>query len=302
MIDIIYFFIVLIIPIIIFFIKIQCKEKITSQDMFISNEKFKEFNLAPKIIWTYWHNMDDMPEFVRNCINTWSNVNPDYKINVLTKQTWNKYIELPYHIHTHPNFNDSHQRFSDLIRCSVLASYGGVWMDASCIITEPLDYWLFPRISEFSGVFIKQSTTINKYPVIENWFFACIKGSSFMKRWRDEFFQIANFESVDDYITSRKNMNVHFQKINMLNYLAMHISAQKILQYDKYPLQNLILRIAEDGPFKYHYDTNWKAYLGLQLACKDNTYRWPFIKFTSNERNVINENIKEFNNTECKWF
>jgi hypothetical protein len=123
-----------------------------------------------------------------------------------------------------------------------------------------------------------------------------------MRLWRDEFIKMTEYVTVEEYIKSRIKMGVDIQKINDPIYLAMHVAAQKVLQIDKYPLTGILLRKAEDGPFKYLVDTNWEAEKALELACVDRSYQKPIMKMRGGERNELEKNIDLSLSLErCGW-
>jgi hypothetical protein len=261
-----------------------------------------DYGMHPKIIWTYWDNPDKIPKTVKMCMKGWKRFNPDYEIILLTKGNYKKYVSIPEEIISEPNFNDNPTRFADLVRVWTLAQNGGVWIDSSIILKETLDNWLFPRPAEFSGFYIASFTKEGLPPVIENWFFACSKGSEFVRRWRDEFSQIAKYPGVEKYVESRKEMGVNYEGIASPTYLAMHISAQKVLQIDKYPLDSLILRKAEDGPFKYLTENGWDSERALKFACKHKQYQGPIMKMRGDERKFMEPKIdSDFSPEKCGW-
>lgn len=269
--------------------------------IFIFRQKHN-YNNAPKIIWTYWDNPEKIPKTVKMCIEGWKKYNPDYKVILLTKQNYQNYIDIPLEISQHPNFNDNVTRFADLLRIYVLAEHGGVWIDSSILLKSSLDSWLFSRPAEFSGFYIASFTKKGLPPVIENWFFACNKGSRFVELWKEEFLQIANYPSVESYVESRKKMGVDYEKINGPIYLAMHVSAQKVLQLDKYPTDTLILQKAEDGPFRYLVDSGWDSEKALKLVCSNRSYQTPIMKMRGNERKVIEKYIdSSMSPSKCGW-
>ena len=262
----------------------------------------RQYGTHPKIIWTYWDNPAKIPKTVKMCMEGWKKFNPDYEIVLLTKSNYKKYVSIPEDIVSEPNFNDNSTRFADLVRVWTLAQNGGVWVDSSIVLKESLDNWLFPRSAEFSGFYIASFTKEGLPPVIENWFFACNKGSDFVRRWRDEFSEIAKYPSVEKYVDSRKKMGVNFEGIGSPYYLAMHISAQKILQLDRYPLDTLILRKAEDGPFKYLTENGWNSEKALKFVCKNKKYQTPIMKMRGDERKVIEAKIdSDFSPEKCGW-
>jgi hypothetical protein len=261
-----------------------------------------DYGNHPKIIWTYWDSPDRIPKTVKMCMTGWKKYNPDYEVILLTKGNYKQYVTIPDEIASDPNFSDNPTRFADLVRVWTLAQNGGVWIDSSIILKESLDNWLFPYPAEFSGFYIASFTKGGLPPVIENWFFACNKGSEFVRRWRDEFSQIAKCPSVEKYVKSRKEMGVNYEGISSPIYLAMHISAQKVLQIDKYPLDSLILRKAEDGPFKYLTENGWDSERALKFACKNKQYQGPIMKMRGSERGIVEEKIdSDFSPERCGW-
>jgi hypothetical protein len=250
----------------------------------------------PKIIWSYWDNPHTLPETVKLCIQSWQKHNPSYTIVLMNQATYKDYVDIPSEVANHPNLNDFPARFADLVRICCLAKHGGVWVDSSTLMTQPLDSFLQP--AEFQGFTIGESKPT---PVIENWFFACVKGSSFMKLWRDEFLQLASYSSNQHYLDSRKDMGVDYANVSNPSYLTMHVAAQKVLQKNKYPLTQFVLQRSEYGPFKYLVDSNWDSKKGLELACKDPSYRKPFLKLRGADRKVFGEGNPALTNDRCGW-
>jgi len=262
----------------------------------------KSYNLAPKKIWTYWDNPAKVPKTVRMCMKGWAKWNPGYEIVLLTKKNFKGYVTIPLRILGNPNFHDNPTRFADLVRIWTLAEHGGIWIDSSTILKQSIDSWLFPHYAEFSGFYINGFTKNPAYPVIENWFFACNKGSPFVRLWRDEFSKIADYANVVEYAKSREKMGVDLQGIDNPVYLAMHVAAQKVLQLDQYPLDSLYLQRAEDGPFRYLVDAKWNSEKALSLACYDSQYQGPIMKMRGNERKVLEEKIEDDLSLEkCGW-
>ncbi len=271
--------------------------------LLVLKEKEKEnYNKVPRKIWTYIDNPTKISKFSELCIESWRKYNPDYEVIILKKDTYKGYVTIPYDILTNPIFNDSPVRFSELLRLWVLAENGGIWIDATILLKAPLDDWLFPKYGEFSGFYSNSFTINSDWPVIENWFLACNKHSNFMRLWRDEYTEIALFPSIDKYIDNRKKLGVNFQNISDPIGCASLISVQKILQYNKYNLDTLILRKAEDGPIKYLVEANWNSDKGLQLACSNKKYQNPILKLGENEIKNINERIQyDLSNEICEW-
>lgn len=268
---------------------------------FLYSDK-KNYNQAPKKIWTYWDNPIKIPKVVELCMASWKKYHPEYEIVLLTKKNYKGYVTIPEELTTNVNFNDSPQRFADLIRIWVLAEHGGIWIDSTILLKGSMEDWLFPKYAEFSGFYINGFTKKKEFPVIENWFFACNKGSPFIKKWRDEFSNIANFQTVEDYITSLRAEGVDFQGIDNPHYLAMHVSCQKILQLMHYPLDSIYLQKAEDGPFRYLVDAKWDSEKAVELACMYPTYQGPIMKMRGGERNALEKRLDyDLTVEKCGW-
>jgi mannosyltransferase OCH1-like enzyme len=90
----------------------------------------------PKRIWTFW-NSEKIPWMINACIKTWRESNPDYEINILTIPQVRSILKIPL---PH-NFEQVQVQFqADWIRLAILSQEGGIWMDASMIVTGPLKY------------------------------------------------------------------------------------------------------------------------------------------------------------------
>ena len=122
-----------------------------------------------------------------------------------------------------------------------------------------------------------------------------------MKLWRDEFTEMSRYQTVEEYIESRRKI-IDFQGIDNPIYLSMHISAQKVLQWDEYQTDVLILRKAEDGPFRYLVDANWNSEKALDLACNNKSYQTPIMKIRGSERDILEKKINnELSLEKCEW-
>jgi hypothetical protein len=108
------------------------------------------------------------------------------------------------------------------------------------------------------------------------------------------------YKTVGKYIDHLEDkLGVDFQlitKYDDIEYLAIHASAQKVMQHDKYSLSNMILLDAEAGPMKYRLHRKGGVTVEKRVArlCKD--YKlWegvPIIKFTGEDRRVMEKKRK----------
>lgn len=97
---------------------------------------------SKKVIWQYWGqglDEEELPEIIQICFGSVDNNKGDYQVIRLTDETIPEYIDLPDFVwekRNNPQFTRTF--FSDLLRLSLLATYGGVWLDATILLTGPL--------------------------------------------------------------------------------------------------------------------------------------------------------------------
>jgi hypothetical protein len=196
---------------------------------------------------------------VKACIDSWKTHNPEYKIIVLNKQNVKEYLPEP-DLSKMRHLNDFVQRYSDFVRIHILAKHGGIWLDSSVICQKPLD-WIHDIQRETGAEYIgyfTDSMTLPEYreksPVIENWAFACIPECQFTKDWRDQMASFAKYDKVLDYSNEVVRSGTNPQKIigapDNIEYLAMHLAAQRLLQKNR-EKYNIHLLCAEDTALVY---------------------------------------------------
>jgi len=230
-------------------------------------------------------------------MESWKKHNTEYTITLLTKKNFMSWVNIPKEISSHPNFE---QRFAELICVYALTEHGGIWIDSSVLLKEPVDKWLFPRYAECSGFYLSRDKDDKEQPpILVNWFLACNKDSPFMKLLRDEFLQITNYKTIQAYLESRSDFT---KDIPTPIDNVLLVAAQKVFQVDNYPLDRFILKKAEDGPIKYLVDAKWDSEKGLRLACSNQKYQNPIMKMRSAERNILEEHIGHDLSSEiCGW-
>lgn len=95
------------------------------------------------IIWQYWGQgvkQDQLPEVVGVCFGSVDRYKDGYDVIRLSDETIAEYIELPKFVYDKLKSNPAFTRtfFSDLIRLALLSCYGGVWLDATILLSAPL--------------------------------------------------------------------------------------------------------------------------------------------------------------------
>lgn len=134
-----------------------------------------------KIIWQFWQNKPghQKPEIVEKCLNSVQKYKGDYKVIVLDIESVKQYIDLPdfiYQKHSeNPEFKIAF--LTDIIRICLLQAYGGVWIDATILLTSPIENKLLEQ-----DLFMFQRA--NKPKKYKKWINANKDYFSWEKNWR----------------------------------------------------------------------------------------------------------------------
>ena len=254
----------------------------------ISKPKLKEI---PKTIWTYW-NDDKRPDFIDKCINNFRRQNPDWDVRVLNAN------DIPPELRSL-----TPQRQSDWVRLHKLKDYGGVWLDASIILTEPLEWMRQRQQSEGTDGFMYYSVrhTINpNYPVIESWCIGAVPQSETVHKWYEEFdWACRNFGNDGDaYIASldeRFGSNIKSKIVANTDwpaYLTVYLSHQKALHVDGMSAKDFSWDQDDTGPYIYHYKNNWNPRETLKaLSERPAEYSPKMIKIYSHDRKYMKDGV-----------
>lgn len=94
-------------------------------------------------IWQYWDTgVDSAPEIVKTCMASVEKYKGNLERVVLTEDSIKDYIQIPDYIYDLKKkgvIKSAH--FADIVRTYLLYTYGGCWIDATVLLTEPLpDY------------------------------------------------------------------------------------------------------------------------------------------------------------------
>lgn len=126
-----------------------------------------EFHYAPlpakkdlsgkKIIWQYWGQGFDekqLPTIVKICFASVDKYKGKYDVIRLSDENLSEYLDIPSFVFEKMRTQQSFTRtfFSDLLRILLLRTYGGVWLDATILLSSELpeaysnmDFFVFQR-------------------------------------------------------------------------------------------------------------------------------------------------------------
>ncbi|ELY4517946.1 capsular polysaccharide synthesis protein [Cronobacter muytjensii] len=153
-----------------------------------------------RIIWICWfQGLDQAPELVKRCIESVKQHTPDASTIVLTDDNIPQYLTLPDHITAKYQAGlISKAQYSDIVRCSLLYQYGGIWMDATVFMTRPLPESFYENAFSslrFDGVGRESALSQGYWTA---YFLAAQKGNSLVKFVRDILYRYWQYH--DDLI------------------------------------------------------------------------------------------------------
>lgn len=141
----------------------------------------KQFKEGEKIIWQYWGqgvHSETLPELVQICFNSVDKFKGDYRVIRLSDDTIPDYVDIPEFVFlkrkNNPQFTITF--FSDLLRLILLRAYGGVWLDATVLLTDYL-----PTEYAEAEYFLYQRSDTEKHK--KYW----LKADPFYFNWRPDF-------------------------------------------------------------------------------------------------------------------
>jgi len=244
----------------------------------------------PQRIWSYWHS--GVPDtVVRQCIANWRVQCPQWEFQILSAATLEPYVPSE---HLPEGFSELHPtKQSDWLRLYLVRHYGGYWLDATTLLTCPLDWLETARQAqqaEFVGFFLENFTHDSDFPVVESWAFGAAAQAPFVVAWQEEFHHALITQGTDAYLQSLGQSEGEpsaaqiLQGIHDPQYLLIHVAAQQVLRRNN--AFRLALFKAEDTAYFYHSAVGWKWFWLYPRLCLT-TARGPFaplIKLRGGER------------------
>ena len=138
---------------------------------------FPEGSSVPdeKNVWVYWNTgIETAPEIVKKCFaQLQKNIPEGYRLILLTKENVHSYVKFPSFVQDKlARGRISQAHFSDMLRAALIYRYGGIWFDATCLLTRKIpDRVLNSKFFVFQA---NRLTMYETYPPIKcsSWFIA----------------------------------------------------------------------------------------------------------------------------------
>lgn len=149
------------------------------------DDEYIECKSRNKCIWICWfQGVNSAPELVKKCIDTIKSNFFDYQKIIITKENFKEYVEIDDTVVRKWNEGViTNTAFSNIIRLELLIKYGGIWMDATVLVTEDK----FPSYVEDSPLFMYSSWKWISGDVrpISTWFISAQKNHPLLMAVRD---------------------------------------------------------------------------------------------------------------------
>lgn len=117
---------------------LRCLRPVTAEALPLVSANEAVATTPSRHVWTmWWQGEDHMPPGIRACIESQRRY-ADGRHVVITAENYRQYVQLPgcvEHLLAVGRLSVTH--FSDVLRCHLLAQKGGLWLDATILLTAP---------------------------------------------------------------------------------------------------------------------------------------------------------------------
>lgn len=145
-------------------------------------ERKVEKNDKDEKVWTLWlQGEDKAPALVKACYRSMRK-HLKQELIVLDEKTVFDYITLPKEIIEKRKAGKiAHAHFADICRVELLYEHGGIWLDSTAFVTEPLPDWIE---KEDFFVYMAGQNVGSPYSFMQNCFIRSRKGAYLLDAWR----------------------------------------------------------------------------------------------------------------------
>ena len=147
-----------------------------------------------KTIWICWfQGLEQAPELVKKSVESVRTYCNEYKVVVLTHKNLHEYVNIPNYIQEkYENGIISIAHYSDVLRLILLIQHGGVWIDATVLLTEKI-----PKDILESDFFCYRATTAALSKIkASNWFIVSQPNNIILCHVRDMLFAYWKMENI----------------------------------------------------------------------------------------------------------
>lgn len=176
-------------------------------------------------IWVYWNDPSNMPTMVEKCIERIRNNSNGHKVVIVTEDTFSDFLQLDEVVlQKYKEGKITRTHFSDILRVSLLYYYGGVYMDSTLFLTQPL-----PELVTLSAFYTNHQDKRDQTNVSggrwSSFFLACHKGNLMMKAALDVFAEYWHrYDDLVDYVMIDYVFNLLYESIPSVKEMVDSVS------------------------------------------------------------------------------
>ena len=143
-------------------------------------------NQAP--VWILWmQGYESAPDIVKKCIDS-IRASTSHPVHLITSDNISRYYAFPDYINEkYVNGLITNAQFSDILRMTLLAEYGGLWIDGTIFIPHGIPENVFEREFFTCKRDIKNSSYVSEYRWT-SFLNGCQKGCTIQRAAKDMFF------------------------------------------------------------------------------------------------------------------
>ncbi|MEM8742987.1 MAG: capsular polysaccharide synthesis protein, partial [Pseudomonadota bacterium] len=134
----------------------------------------------PRRLWLYWHQgWDSAPPLVQAARDSWQRMNPDWDVQALDRAGLEAVFDgaLPPLL---ARDDIPLAAYSDILRLTLLARFGGVWADATTLCAQPLSTWIDGHLGQ-AGFFAFARPKPDR--ALASWFLAARPACPLVAAW-----------------------------------------------------------------------------------------------------------------------
>ena len=219
---------------------------------------------SKRVIWQYWECEDNKtPPIVKACMNSVEQNKGDWERIVITPDNMSKYVKIPDIFLKLKNKGIIKTAFfSDILRTCLLLQNGGIWIDATVLLTEKLpDY-----ISELDFFVFKNNLSVDLDGLNMASYFIVAKKNNFILEqtlraltfyWEKNNFLVNYFLFLHTFtlVTQKNQINKnYFKQIPFFSFIPVQMFQDELLNEYSHERWEEIKRIS--GIHKLSYKKN----------------------------------------------
>lgn len=200
----------------------------------IPNPSTTEERKKAPIFVCWWQGEENAPEIVRICIASIKRNAQDHPVVLITKSNWNEWTDIPdYILRKVESKQISFTHFSDILRMALLARHGGLWLDATMFVANPISETIFSK--PYWTIHREVANSITR----GRWTGYCQAGqpNAFIHSFCRDFFYAywTKYDKLVDYFLIDYVMDIGYRNLPHMQQLIDSVSPsnQKVLDLDR---------------------------------------------------------------------